>query len=345
VRCLGKIDRMPIREPPHIRLHLGNRSENVALVRTMLAGIAEAIDLPHESLADVKTAVTEACNNVVLHAYQGGPGPLEVDVQIAEGALQVVVRDEGIGIQDKAATVDEGALTDDALTLSEIDDGSLKLGLPVIQALTDRIDFHRLVDGTEVCMEFATPRAPPFDVSQSNDFAPLLTKRTSTEPSPVKLPLIESPLAEQSLEEFLRVEDSELSTAATITITHDRLARAVLPRLVCALAARANFSTDRLSDAQLLADVIAAQAFQAILGSHLGVGIALEPRRVELRIGPLPAIGVDEVPPDSMLGGLSPVLETLADDHSLKPVGPASLLALQLIDRHRPVTGSDGAPG
>ena len=48
----------------------------------MLAGVAEAIDLDAEQLDDIRTAVTEACNNAVLHAYEGSEGPLEVDIRL-----------------------------------------------------------------------------------------------------------------------------------------------------------------------------------------------------------------------------------------------------------------------
>jgi hypothetical protein len=133
--------------------------------------------------------------------------------------------------------------------------------------------------------------------------------------------------------EDLRDERPELIAAATIAITPDRLARTVLPRLVSALAARANFSTDRLADAQLVADVIAAQAFGAIIGSHLDVGIAVEPRRVELLVGPLPAGREHETTAGSVLGKLGVVVEKLIDDHSIAAVGSAAVLALQLIDR------------
>jgi serine/threonine-protein kinase RsbW len=306
-----------IRDPPHVRLHLRNGPENVALVRTVLAGVAEAIDIPREDLDDIRTAVSEACNNVVLHAYRGGPGPLEVDVRIDKRALEVVVRDEGIGIQDQGDPV-----VGEALGISAIDEESLKLGLPVIQALADHTHFHKRVNGgTEVQMEFATPGVPLLETSDSDDLTPL----------PVK----------QSLVELLTVEQPELVTAATIAVAPTRLARTVLPRLVCALAARANFSTDRLSDAQFLADLIAAQSFQSIIGSHLGVGIAVQPRRVELRIGLLPAVEANRVPADLVLGALSPVVKTLTDDQSLMPVGSASVLALQLIDRRRAATGDE----
>ena len=66
-------------DEPNVRLQLSNRPENVSLVRAVLAGVAEAVDLDPEQLDEIRTAVTEACNNAVLHAYAGGEGPLEVD--------------------------------------------------------------------------------------------------------------------------------------------------------------------------------------------------------------------------------------------------------------------------
>ena len=44
------------------------------LVRQVLAGIAEAIDLDAKDIYEISVAVTEACNNVVVHAYRGDAG-------------------------------------------------------------------------------------------------------------------------------------------------------------------------------------------------------------------------------------------------------------------------------
>ena len=52
-----------------VSLRLPARPENVAVVRQALTGLGDAYDLDPDLLGDVKTAVTEACNNVVLHAY------------------------------------------------------------------------------------------------------------------------------------------------------------------------------------------------------------------------------------------------------------------------------------
>jgi serine/threonine-protein kinase RsbW len=130
--------------PPNVRLQLRNQPENISLIRTTLAGVAEAIDLPRETFDDVSTAVTEAANNVVLHAYEGERGLLEVDIHIAPGALTVIVRDEGIGISGREDRPRDG--------------GSLKLGLPVIAAIASRVEFRACEGGgTEVRMEFANP--------------------------------------------------------------------------------------------------------------------------------------------------------------------------------------------
>jgi serine/threonine-protein kinase RsbW len=300
-------------ESPNVRLKLSNRPENVSLVRAVLVGVAEAIDLDGERLDDVRTAVTEACNNVVLHAYEGAEGPVEVDVRIAAELLEVDVRDTGIGLRGREDASD-GASDGAALSPLELDEESLELGLPMIQALAGAVEFHqRACGGTEVRMEFAAPGSRPFARSPGGQA--------------VAAPIELLPL------EDLRDERPELIAAATIAITPDRLARTVLPRLVSALAARANFSTDRLADAQLVADVIAAQAFGAIIGSHLDVGIAVEPRRVELLVGPLPAGREHETTAGSVLGKLGVVVEKLIDDHSIAAVGSAAVLALQLIDR------------
>src|SRR3954454_9342093 len=94
---------MPMANPPgdplsDIELTLPARAENVAVVRHAIGGLGEALDLDPQTLSDVKLAVTEACTNVVVRAYDGGPGPMQAAADIATDYLTVVVRDEGRGI-------------------------------------------------------------------------------------------------------------------------------------------------------------------------------------------------------------------------------------------------------
>ena len=70
----------------------------MAVVRHAFGGLGDALDVPDHALADVKLAVTEACTNVVVHAYPDGDGPMSVSAGLSRGALTVVVSDEGRGI-------------------------------------------------------------------------------------------------------------------------------------------------------------------------------------------------------------------------------------------------------
>lgn len=275
--------------PPNVRLNLTGTPENVVLVREMLSGVAEAISLHGSDLNDIRTAVTEACNNVVLHAYEGEQGPLEIELCIAQGSLSVLVRDRGAGIPTEADAADP------------VSEG---IGLNVIRTLSHSVEFKDLSDGgTEVRMAFATPstRVP--------------------EPSPEEGP------------DLPTLALGESPTTATVSIAPISLARTVLPRLVIALAARAHFSTDRISDAQLLADALVAHAQGAMSGDHLSIGVNVEPRDLELRIAPLGVGRAQRLIGDSEVDGLGRVIEKLADRHGVATAGPYETLTLGLIDQ------------
>jgi anti-sigma regulatory factor (Ser/Thr protein kinase) len=123
----------------HFELRLPARPENVAVVRHAFGGLGEAVDLSDQTLADIKLAVTEACTNVVVHAYPAGEGPLIVHADVDPGAhlLTVVISDEGRGIVPRA------------------DSPGLGLGLPLIATLADSLELDSPEDGpTEVRMTF-----------------------------------------------------------------------------------------------------------------------------------------------------------------------------------------------
>jgi anti-sigma regulatory factor (Ser/Thr protein kinase) len=130
-------------EIANVSLRLSNVPESVAVVQQALGGLAAELGLDALEANDLTTAVTEVCNNVVLHAYEGTRGPLEVAVHVLAGALEVVVCDRGIGIRPH---------------LGERTQPHTGLGMPIVHALTQRLVFSkRDGGGTEVRMLFTTP--------------------------------------------------------------------------------------------------------------------------------------------------------------------------------------------
>lgn len=130
---------------PEVKLSLPARAEGVGVVRQVLAGVADALVVDAAVLADMKMAVTEACTNVVVHAYdEHVDGTLEVEMLADKAALTIVVRDQGTGIQPHPTRRDAPALG---------------LGLPLIAALSDTFELRANADaGTEVRMTFAYER-------------------------------------------------------------------------------------------------------------------------------------------------------------------------------------------
>jgi anti-sigma regulatory factor (Ser/Thr protein kinase) len=131
-------------EAPVVKLDLPARPEGVGVVRQALVGMADGLALEASVLADAKMAVTEACTNAVVHAYDGGSGRLEVEMLADEEALTVVVRDRGSGIQPRPTRTSSTALG---------------LGLPLIAALSDAFEVRGGPGlGTEVRMTFRYER-------------------------------------------------------------------------------------------------------------------------------------------------------------------------------------------
>jgi serine/threonine-protein kinase RsbW len=129
---------------PEVRLSMPARAEGVGVVRQALSGIADALDFDEAVVADMKMAVTEACTNVVVHAYEEGEGLLEVDMSTAEDALTILVRDHGSGIHPRPTVRRAPALG---------------LGLPLIAALSDVFELRGSSgEGTEVRMTFVYER-------------------------------------------------------------------------------------------------------------------------------------------------------------------------------------------
>ena len=95
------------------------------MIRHVLGAFGEALRLPDDLVEDLRLAVTEACTNVVRHAYPpDDPGPVEISIQPSDELVSVVVSDHGRGIGASADTTGPG------------------LGLPLIAAIVDAVELQ-----------------------------------------------------------------------------------------------------------------------------------------------------------------------------------------------------------
>src|SRR3954449_13358061 len=130
-----------------LELTLPARPENVAVARHAIGGFADVLEVPDQTLADVKLAVTEACTNVVVHAYPDGEGPMGLRATVQDAVLRVVVVDQGRGILPRA------------------DSPGLGLGLPLIATLAESLELGTGDHAeTEVRMTFRLDTVPADDL-------------------------------------------------------------------------------------------------------------------------------------------------------------------------------------
>ncbi len=83
-----------------MKLEIESRSENEAFARVVVAAFAARLDPTLEEISDIKTAVSEAVTNAVIHAYEDKIGPVTIDAVIEGKRLTVEVADRGVGIED-----------------------------------------------------------------------------------------------------------------------------------------------------------------------------------------------------------------------------------------------------
>lgn len=119
-------------------LTLDARPESLSVVRHVLGALPASWTVDAETLDDVLVAVNEACSNVVVHAYPGQDGLMEVHGKVDGARLHVAVTDRGEGIERDGGD-DHG------------------VGLDLIETLADRVVIERLPDGRhEVRMTFVS---------------------------------------------------------------------------------------------------------------------------------------------------------------------------------------------
>jgi stage II sporulation protein AB (anti-sigma F factor) len=87
--------------PNEMTLTFSARSENEAFARIAVAAFVSQLDPTMEELNDLKTVVSEAVTNAIIHGYDNDPsGKVTIDASISGDVVTLVIRDSGNGIED-----------------------------------------------------------------------------------------------------------------------------------------------------------------------------------------------------------------------------------------------------
>jgi serine/threonine-protein kinase RsbW len=261
-----------------VEFSLPARAENITLVRHALAGFAEALEMEPPGVADLMTVVTEACTNVVAHAYADTQsGVLEVDAWSEAECLVVQVRDFGAGVRP----------------LADIEHTSLRLGLPLIAALTDSLEISGgRGRGTEVTMRV------PLSVNGAQPEA------TAAAP--------------------------EAGDETRISLPAGEALGPVLSRVISMFASRADLSVDELSDAVLISDALSAHSPDQFPDGKARIAISEEDGAFIIRIGPLGQGGGQRLLDGFQIPMLDATLETLANEVRIEPAAEGEVLMLRI---------------
>ncbi|WP_223067781.1 anti-sigma B factor RsbW [Paenibacillus caui] len=122
-------------EMQKVQLNLPATADFVDIVRLNLYGIASKMGFSYEDIEDMKVAISEACNNSVLYAYNHEDGLVGVTFEVSPEALIITVKDEGESFESYEKS-DEGA-TLHGKELGEAPIGGL--GFYLMQALMDDV--------------------------------------------------------------------------------------------------------------------------------------------------------------------------------------------------------------
>ena len=122
-----------------MKLEFTSKSNNEAFARITVAAFASQLDPTIEELADIKTAVSEAVTNCVVHAYPKHNGSVTLRCEIDGNDIKIMVKDSGIGIKDIEKAREPFYTT-------KPDEERSGMGFSVMESFMDRVEVEKNED-------------------------------------------------------------------------------------------------------------------------------------------------------------------------------------------------------
>ncbi len=129
-----------------MKLEIESRSVNEAFARAAVSAFASQLDPTVEELSDLRTAVSEAVTNCIVHAYRNSVGRIFITASVyPDGMFSVKIRDKGCGIEDVEKAMEP--------LFTTLGDERAGLGFAVMESFSDRVRVRSVVGkGTAVTL-------------------------------------------------------------------------------------------------------------------------------------------------------------------------------------------------
>lgn len=89
-----------MRNENHMKLEFVSKSSNEAFARVVVAAFASQLDPTIEEISDIKTAVSEAVTNSIIHGYENSEGIVTIECKIIDNIIEIIIEDDGKGINN-----------------------------------------------------------------------------------------------------------------------------------------------------------------------------------------------------------------------------------------------------
>jgi len=129
-----------------VTIIMQGRSQNEAFARMAVSAFIAPLDPTLDELTDVKTAVSEAVTNAIIHGYESGGGDVVMCCALKDERLTITVSDDGVGIDDIEAAMKP-------LFTSKPDMERSGMGFSIMQSFMDELEvFSEKGRGTKIVM-------------------------------------------------------------------------------------------------------------------------------------------------------------------------------------------------
>ena len=130
-----------------MKLEIQSKSVNEAFARITVAAFASQLDINIEDLADIKTAVSEAVTNAIIHGYNSAEGIIKIEAYLTQNSIEIEIADFGKGIEDIGRARE-------ALYTTKPDLERAGMGFTIMESFMDELKIESIVGiGTKITMK------------------------------------------------------------------------------------------------------------------------------------------------------------------------------------------------